>query len=279
MQVLNTIAAMRAALRDARGHHTRIGLVPTMGALHAGHLSLVRRAREECGLAAASLFVNPTQFGPHEDFDRYPRQLAQDTALFESAGVDLVFAPSIEEMYPSGATTYIDVGDLGSRLDGAHRPGHFRGVATVVAKLFHIIQPDRAYFGQKDAIQVAVLRRMVRDLNFPVELIACPIVRDADGLALSSRNAYLSPEERSRALILPRTLDAMRQAIAAQTQDRRTLLQIGLNILSAEPAVALEYLEIVAPSTLVPVDTIAPGTLIAIAAKVGKTRLIDNFLA
>jgi pantoate--beta-alanine ligase len=279
MQVLNTIAGMRAALRDARDHHAQIGLVPTMGALHAGHLSLVRRAREECGIVAASLFVNPTQFGPHEDFDRYPRQLAQDTALFEAAGVDLVFAPSVEEMYPPGATTYIDVGDLGSRLDGAHRPGHFRGVATVVAKLFHIIQPDRAYFGQKDAVQVAVLRRMVRDLNFPVELIACPIVRDPDGLALSSRNAYLSPEERARALILPRTVDAMRQAIAAQTKDRRTLLQIGLNILSQEPAVALEYLEIVNPSTLVPVDTIAPGTLIAIAAKVGKTRLIDNFLA
>jgi len=279
MQVLNTIAAMRAALRDARGHHPQIGLVPTMGALHAGHLSLVRRAREECGIVAASLFVNPTQFGPHEDFDRYPRQLAQDTALFESAGVDLVFAPSVEEMYPPGATTYIDVGDLGSRLDGVHRPGHFRGVATVVAKLFHIIQPDRAYFGQKDAVQVAVLRRMVSDLNFPVELIACPLIRDPDGLALSSRNAYLSPEERSRALILPRTLDAMRQAIATQTKDRATVLQIGLNILSDEPSVALEYLEIVAPSTLVPVDTIAPGTLIAIAAKVGKTRLIDNFLA
>jgi len=249
-----------------------------MGALHAGHLSLVSRARQENEIVTASLFVNPTQFAPGEDFDRYPRQLAHDCALFESAGVDLVFAPSVDEMYPSDATTYIDVGDLGTRLDGASRPGHFLGVATVVAKLFHIIQPDRAYFGQKDAVQVAVLRRMVRDLNFPLDLIACPIVRDPDGLALSSRNAYLTPAERVHALALPRALEAVRQALASSTETS-TALQPALTLLAADPAVNLEYLEAVDPLTLLPVPTILPGTLIAIAAKIGKTRLIDNFLA
>jgi pantoate--beta-alanine ligase len=250
-----------------------------MGALHAGHLSLVARARAESDFVSASLFVNPTQFGPNEDFGRYPRRLEEDLHLFEQAGVDLVFAPTPEEMYPSGSTTFVDPGELGNRLDGAHRPGHFRGVATVVAKLFHIIQPQRAYFGQKDAVQVAVLRQMVRDLNFPIELIACPIVRDLDGLALSSRNAYLSLEERAHALILPRTLEAMRNALDSGIRTRTELLALGHRFLQQEPAVALEYLEAVHPSTLLPVDRIVPGALIAIAARVGTTRLIDNFIA
>jgi pantoate--beta-alanine ligase len=250
-----------------------------MGALHAGHLSLVARARAESGFVSASLFVNPTQFGPNEDFARYPRRLEEDLYLFEQAGVDLVFAPTPEEMYPPGATTFIDPGELGNRLDGLHRPGHFRGVATVVAKLFHILRPHRAYFGQKDAVQVAVLRQMVRDLDFPVELIACPIIRDADGLALSSRNAYLTPAERTRALALPRTLEAMRRGLASAVTSRPQLIAIGLDVLHQEPSVALEYLEAVHPDTLLPVDPIVPGTLIAIAARVGDTRLIDNFLA
>lgn len=283
MQILQTIAETRQALTLQRttvnGQRSTVALIPTMGALHAGHLSLVARAKKESGFITASLFVNPTQFAPGEDFDRYPRNLAADAQLFEAAGVDLLFAPSPEEMYPHGATTTIDVGPLGTRLDGAHRPGHFLGVATVVAKLFHIVQPQRAYFGQKDAVQIAVLRQMVRDLNFPLELIACPIIRDPDGLALSSRNAYLSPAERAAALVLPRTLTALRQAIDAGTTNAAALLALGRNILAAQPAAAVEYLEAVHPNTLLPVGTVTPGTLIAVAAKVGKTRLIDNFLA
>ena len=276
MQVLDTIQSIRAAISVARKSDVGVGLVPTMGALHAGHLSLVERARAECGLVVASLFVNPTQFAPGEDFERYPRQPEQDSALFERAGVDLVFAPGVAEMYPEGESTFVDVGELGARLDGAHRPGHFRGVATVVSKLFHIIQPDRAFFGQKDAAQVAVLRRMVRDLNVPVEVIACPIVRDADGLALSSRNAYLSPAERSAALALPRTLQALTAEVRRGTCDRNALIKVGSEMLAQSPGVQPEYLEVVEADTLLPVDLVRPGILIAVAAKVGKTRLIDN---
>jgi len=249
-----------------------------MGALHRGHLSLVARAKSECGAVVASIFVNPLQFGPHEDFDRYPRQLARDCELFEAAGVDFVFAPSVAEMYPPGATTMVDAGAIGDRLDGAHRPGHFRGVATVVAKLFHAVQPDKAYFGQKDAVQVAVLRQMVRDLNFPVELVACPIVRDEDGLALSSRNAYLLGDDRARALTIPRVLDAMREEVAAGVLDADSVLSSGRDAVRRLGGIELEYLEIVDESTLEPVAAIRPGTLVAIAASVGKTRLIDNFL-
>ena len=271
MQILKTIAETRTALASKQN----VALVPTMGALHAGHLSLVSRARAENDFVTASLFVNPTQFAPGEDFDRYPRQFERDAELFASAGVDLLFAPTPEEMYPHGATTLIDVGDVGARLDGAHRPGHFLGVATVVAKLFHILQPQRAYFGQKDAVQVAVLRRMIRDLNFPLELIACPIIRDPDGLALSSRNAYLSPEERTAALTLPRALEAIREALAAGHPNP---LEPALTLIRANPAVALEFLEAVNPDTLLPQPPQSPNTLIAIAARIGKTRLIDNFV-
>jgi pantoate--beta-alanine ligase len=215
MKILTTISEIRIAVRELRARKGSIALVPTMGALHAGHLSLVTRARAEADAVVASLFVNPLQFGPAEDFDRYPRDLDRDRQLFADVGVDLLFAPTVEQMVPRGAMTYVEVGPLGERLDGAHRPGHFRGVATIVAKLFHIVQPDVACFGQKDAVQVAVLRRMVRDLNFPVELIACPIVRDPDGLALSSRNAYLSAAERQTALKLPQALALVRAAIGS----------------------------------------------------------------
>ncbi len=279
MQVLTTIAEVRSALKAARGADGKqLGLVPTMGALHRGHLSLVARAKAECAVVAASIFVNPLQFGPSEDFDRYPRQLERDCAMFEAAGVDLVFAPGVTEMYPVGATTTVDVGPIGTRLDGAHRPGHFLGVATVVAKLFHVIQPDRAYFGQKDAVQVAVLRQMVRDLNFPVEVVGCEIVRDEDGLALSSRNAYLTAEERARALTIPEALNAMREEIAAGIVDGDFVLNAGINVVQQRGGIDLEYLEIVDAATLEPVETIRPGTLVAIAARVGKTRLIDNFV-
>jgi pantoate--beta-alanine ligase len=255
-----------------------------MGALHAGHRSLVDRARAECATVAVTIFVNPLQFAPGEDFDRYPKQLAQDLALLEQAGVDLVFTPSVAQMYPNppypdASTTMVDVGDVGERLDGAHRPGHFRGVATVVAKLFHIVQPGRAYFGQKDAVQIAVLRRMVRDLNFDLELIPCPIVRDPDGLALSSRNAYLTPSDRAVALALPRTLTAMRRALREGRTDAADLLALGRAQLATEPGLRVEYLEAVEPDTLLPVTQVVPGTLVAVAAKVGSTRLIDNFLA
>ncbi len=279
MQVLETIAEMRAACARARVGAYRLGLVPTMGALHEGHLSLVRKAKEECGLVAGTIFVNPLQFGPGEDFDRYPRQRERDLALLEAAGVELVFTPGIAEMYPTGAVTTIEVGGLSERLDGASRPGHFRGVATVVAKLLNIVRPDRVYFGQKDAVQVAVLRRMVLDLNIEVELRTGATIRDADGLALSSRNVYLSPEERAQALALPRALDAMQQAIAGGMRERGAVLQVGLEVLRREPEVKLEYLEAVDWGTLEAVGRVEAGTLVAVAAKVGKTRLIDNFLA
>jgi pantoate--beta-alanine ligase len=283
MQICNTIAGLRQAIREARAthHSSTLGLVPTMGALHAGHLSLVDRARRENGVVAASIFVNPLQFGPNEDLAKYPRTFADDCAQLERAGVNLLFAPTPEEMYPHAsatATTTVDPGPIATRLDGASRPGHFLGVATVVAKLFHVVQPDRAYFGQKDAAQLAVLRQMTHDLNFPVELAACPIVRDPGGLALSSRNRYLSPEERLQALILPRTLERIAQRIAAGERSAAALLAAGRASLQQHPEVALDYLAVVDPDTLLPVPEAVPGTLVAIAAKVGTTRLIDNFL-
>src|SRR5580658_2552294 len=202
---------MRSACRAARGSDKRLGFVPTMGALHEGHLSLVRAAKASCDLVAASIFVNPTQFGANEDLAKYPRDFERDRGLLQNEGVELLFAPSVEEMYPAGAVTWVTVEELSGRLDGRSRPGHFRGVTTVVAKLFHVVEPDAAFFGQKDAAQLAVVRRMVRDLNFPVEIVACPIVRELDGLAMSSRNAYLNRDERERALVLQRALQEARQ--------------------------------------------------------------------
>ena len=282
MQVVKTVAAMRRACGRSRLAHEgpdRLGLVPSMGALHAGHLSLVRRARQECGVVVATIFVNPLQFGACEDFERYPRQTKEDCALLESEGVDLIFLPEVEEMYPQGATTTIDVAGPANRLDGAHRPGHFCGVATVVAKLFHIVGAERAYFGQKDAVQVAVLRQMIRDLNFTTELVACPIVRDEDGLALSSRNVYLSAAERRQALAIPRSLETMQELLADGRRDAASVLRAGTSVLNREPGLRLEFLEAVDPDSLETVRSVVPGTLVAVAAKVGKTRLIDNFLA
>jgi pantoate--beta-alanine ligase len=280
MQICDTIAGMRLAIRDLRAlsSNSTLGLVPTMGALHAGHMSLVDRARSENSIVTASIFVNPLQFGPNEDLAKYPRTFADDCEQLERAGVDLLFAPTPDEMYVKSATTTVDPGPVATRLDGVSRPGHFIGVATVVAKLFHIIQPDRAYFGQKDAAQLAVLRQMARDLNFPLELIACPIVRDKDGLALSSRNRYLIPEERAHALILPRTLDAIAQRIAAGERNAAALITAGQAHLQQQPQAVLDYLVIVDPNSLLPVPEAVPGSLVAIAAKVGTTRLIDNLL-
>ena len=277
MHIFQTIQQTRAGLRAVRAGGT-VALVPTMGALHEGHLSLVRRARAENAAVAASIFVNPLQFGANEDLAKYPRTFEDDCRRLEAEGVDFLFAPTPEEMYRSGATTVVDPGAIGTRLDGGSRPGHFLGVATVVAKLFHIVQPDRAYFGQKDAAQLAVLRQMVRDLDFPVEVVACPVVRDSDGLALSSRNRYLSDEERQTALILPRTLDTIAGLIREGVRESDLLLKSQAS-LSERDGVALDYLAIVDPDTLLPVDRALPGTLIAIAAQVGKTRLIDNMIA
>jgi pantoate--beta-alanine ligase len=250
-----------------------------MGALHAGHLSLVEAARAECGAVAASIFVNPTQFGPGEDFAAYPRTLGEDCAKLQAAGVAVVFAPAAEAMYPAATTTFVDVGELGERLDGASRPGHFRGVATIVARLFHIVEPDRAYFGQKDAAQVAVLRRMVRDLNLGVDLRVCPIVREPDGLAMSSRNRYLSADERGRALVLRRALDAAEGLIAAGELRAEVVRAAMLGVFAgAGDGVRLDYAEVVDAGSLLPVTQVKAGDLVAVAAWVGGTRLIDNFL-
>ena len=276
MITLDTVVAMQQACAEAR-RSGLLGLVPTMGALHAGHLSLVRAARAQCATVAASIFVNPTQFGPTEDFTRYPRTLAKDLALLEGEGVDLVFAPAVEEIYPPGAgETFVDPGEMGNRLDGRSRPGHFRGVCTVVTKLFHIAGPDLAFFGQKDAAQVAILRTMARDLNFPVNVVVCPTVREPDGLAMSSRNRYLSAEERQQALALSRALRAGEQAWQAGVHDAHTIEQTVRNVLRAETGVVVEYAEVVDPDTLLPTTFGCDSALLAIAAKVGSTRLIDN---
>ena len=249
-----------------------------MGALHEGHLSLVRAARAACDVVAASIFVNPTQFGPTEDLAKYPRSFERDCKLLAREGVEFVFAPSVEEMYPeTTATTWVTVEDLSGKLDGASRPGHFRGVATVVSKLFHIVEPDAAFFGQKDAAQVAVIRRMVRDLNLPVEIVVCPIVREADGLAMSSRNAYLDAEQRKRALVLHRALLRVEELSRAGGTNAARLIAAGRAEFEREPSVRLDYFEIVDPDGLDPVAD-ASGALVAVAAYVGTTRLIDNLL-
>lgn len=254
-----------------------MGLVPTMGALHAGHASLIRAARAACSHVAVSLFVNPTQFGPNEDFARYPRAFDADCALAEREGADVLFAPSVEELYPNGpASTFVEVPGLSERLDGASRPGHFRGVATVVAKLLIAAEPDRAFFGQKDAAQVAVLRRMVADLGLATEIVVCPIAREADGLALSSRNVYLSVAEREQALTLSRAVRRVEMLVAQGERGAAVLIDAAREIFAAEPEVRVDYIELVDCSTLLPVKVAAPGTLFAVAAAVGKTRLIDN---
>jgi len=278
MLVLKTIAETRIACARIRAAGQTLGLVPTMGALHQGHLSLVRAAQANCAAVAVSIFVNPTQFGPKEDFAAYPRTFDEDCRTLEAAGVELIFAPSADEMYPLGASTFVEVTGLSDRLDGASRPGHFRGVATVVAKLLNIFAPDQAYFGQKDAAQVAVLRKMVRDLQFPVQLAVCPTVREPDGLAMSSRNQNLGVEERRQALVLWRALTGVQQQVVAGEQDPGKLIAGALRVLGAEPAVQVDYFRIVDPDTLDDVARAHRGALVAVAARVGATRLIDNLV-
>jgi pantoate--beta-alanine ligase len=279
MQVETSIAGLRAARRALRsaGSET-LGLVPTMGALHEGHLSLVRAARASCDQVAASIFVNPTQFAPNEDLAKYPRTFERDCELLEREGVALLFAPIAAEMYPEGSTTRILVGPVADRLDGASRPGHFTGVATIVAKLFHIFAPQRAFFGQKDAAQLAVLRQMVRDLDFDLELIACPIVREPDGLAMSSRNQYLSADERRRALVLSQALAAGERLHRQGERASTTILHEVAKVFAREPGVRVDYTALVDADTLLPLTEAAPGALLATAAYVGATRLIDNHL-
>jgi pantoate--beta-alanine ligase len=278
MRIVKSIEEMRTICRELRRSDRVLGLVPTMGALHEGHLSLVQRARAECGAVAASIFVNPLQFGPGEDFAQYPRTFKEDCRLLEEHGVDVLFAPEAEEMYPGQEATTVTVAGIGDRLDGASRPGHFTGVATIVTKLFHIVKPERAYFGQKDAAQLAVLRKMVRDLNFDVELVGCETVRDADGLALSSRNKYLSAVERTHALVLHRALLQIEEMIAQGERKSSVLIQHGTEILQAVDGVRVDYVAIVDANSLLPTPSVETGTLVAVAANLGKTRLIDNFL-
>jgi len=271
---------MRNACRAVRRAEKRLGFVPTMGALHEGHLSLVRAARAASDVVAASIFVNPAQFGPNEDLAKYPRTFQRDCEMLEGEGegVELLFAPVLEEMYPAGAATWVTVEGLSDKLDGRSRPGHFRGVTTVVAKLFNIVEPDAAFFGQKDAAQVAIIRRMVRDLNLAVEIVVCPIVREVDGLALSSRNAYLDPEQRRQALVLHRSLMRVQELASAGERDAARLAAAGRAEFPGETAVRLDYFEIVDPGTLDSVENISGDALVAVAAYVGSTRLIDNIL-
>jgi pantoate--beta-alanine ligase len=278
MQIVKSVVEMQEICREVKSGGSRLGFVPTMGALHEGHLSLVRRARAECDTVVASIFVNPLQFAPGEDFSRYPRTFEADCERLEAEGVLVLFAPEAAEMYPQGAVTTVTVAGVGDRLDGASRPGHFTGVATVVAKLFHVVAPNRAYFGLKDAAQIAVLRQMVRDLNFDLELVGCAIVRDPDGLALSSRNRYLNAVERERALVLHRTLLRIEGLIADGVSESAALLRSGIEVLKTEAGVRLDYLAIVDADTLLPVSQVGRGTLVAVAGYVGATRLIDNFL-
>jgi pantoate--beta-alanine ligase len=279
VRIVRTVAEMQSVCRGLRTGGSVLGFVPTMGALHEGHLSLVRRARSECNAVVASIFVNPLQFAPGEDFAKYPRTFEADCRSLETEGVDILFAPDAAEMYPNGSVTTVTVSEVGDRLDGASRPGHFTGVATVVAKLFHVVAPSRAYFGQKDAAQLAVLRQMVRDLNFEVELLGCDIVRDTDGLALSSRNKYLNAIERKHALVLHGTLLQLERMISEGERQSIELAQKGMEILNAEAAIRVDYLAIVDANTLLPVTSVETGTLVAVAAYVGSTRLIDNFVA
>ena len=278
MKIATTVIEARAATRAARQQSKKIGFAPTMGALHTGHISLVRAAKARCDFVVASVFVNPTQFGPNEDFSRYPRTFEADRQKLEMEAVDLVFAPSVEEMYPAGASTFVTVEEIGDRLDGRSRPGHFRGVSTIVAKLFHIVEPDVAVFGQKDAAQVAIIKRMVRDLMLPVEIVVAPIVREADGLALSSRNMYLSPEERRQSLVLSRALHEVEARYHRGEANSADLTSIARSVFALEPAVRVDYIEVVDSETLEPVAMAARDTLVAVAAFVGATRLIDNVI-
>ncbi|MGE5485771.1 MAG: pantoate--beta-alanine ligase [Ignavibacteriales bacterium] len=278
MEIVRTIDGVRGRVRAARERGDSVGLVPTMGYLHEGHLSLIRRARDENDLVVVSIFVNPLQFGQGEDFERYPRDLDRDAGLAEGAGADIIFAPGVEEMYPQPPLTHVDVDRLTSGLCGASRPGHFRGVATVVTKLFNIVTPDHAYFGQKDAQQVVVIKRMVADLNIDTRIVTLPIVREADGLAMSSRNVYLGPEGRVAALALSRSLGIARRLIEGGERDASRVKEVMAAEVSAAPGTRIDYIALVSGDDLSPLERLSGEVLIALAVFIDGVRLIDNLL-
>lgn len=277
MEIIRTISWMKETVRQARAENHVIGFIPTMGALHEGHLSLIRRARVDCSRVYASIFLNPTQFGPNEDLSKYPKTFESDVEKLTSAGVEVLFAPEINEIYPPGFRTYVNVEGLSERLEGRSRPGHFRGVATVVLKLFEIVQPQFAYFGRKDAQQVRILQQMATDLNLNAEIVVCPIVRELDGLALSSRNTYLSSEERRAATVLQRALSEARRELNAGTRDALQLQTALRKVLSNETLARVDYVEMVDAESFEPVSSIGARPVYALLAVfIGKTRLIDN---
>ncbi len=276
MRAVHTVREIREALEAVREPDRAIGLIPTMGALHIGHEKLMETARRECGLVVVTIFVNPLQFGPSEDYARYPRPLQADVELCRRHGVDFVFAPAVEEMYPQPQLTFTEVTRVSDRLCGSYRPGHFRAVATVVLKLFNIVQPHRAYFGEKDMQQLAVIRRMTADLNLPVAIVPVPTVREPDGLAVSSRNGYLDPEQRKVAPLLYRALQEAEKQIRSGEQDAAKIRAAALRVLGQAPLVRVEYLEVVDPDEMQPVSSVTPPVHVAGAAWLGATRLIDN---
>jgi pantoate--beta-alanine ligase len=279
MEIIRTISWMKETVRQACAENHVVGFIPTMGALHEGHLSLIRRAKADCSRVYASIFLNPTQFGPNEDLSKYPRTFERDVQQLNNAGVDVLFAPDAKEIYPAGFRSYVNVEGLSERLEGKSRPGHFRGVTTVVLKLFEIVQPQFAYFGRKDAQQVRILQQMAADLNLNAEIVVCPIVREPDGLALSSRNTYLNAQERRAATVLHRALDAARRELSASTRDALQLQTAIRRVLSNEPLARVDYIEIVDAETFEPVASVGLRAVYALLAVfIGKTRLIDNLL-
>lgn len=278
IQTVKTIAEVRKQIKEWRQQGLSIGFVPTMGYLHEGHGSLMEKAKEECDRVVASIFVNPMQFGANEDLDCYPRDLEADTRLCESIGVDLIFHPEVEEMYAEGFCSFVDMDGLTQELCGKSRPTHFRGVCTVVSKLFHIVMPDKAYFGQKDAQQLAVIRRMVKDLDMDIQIVGCPIIREEDGLAKSSRNTYLNPEERKAALILSQTIRLGEKLVGEGMRETKTLVEAMKENLSTEPLARIDYVEAVSMDSMQKVEKLEGEILVAMAVYIGKTRLIDNFM-
>ena len=278
MKIVTSLSDMHSLAASIRREGKTIGIVPTMGFLHEGHLSLVRRAREECDIVVVSIFVNPTQFGPNEDFGHYPRDTEGDRKKCESAGVNIIFMPTAEEMYPEKPTVFIMVEGLSDILEGAIRPGHFRGVATVVAKLFNIVNPHKAFFGQKDFQQCVVIKRMVKGLNMDVEVVVLPIVREKGGLAMSSRNSYLSADDRRAATVIYRALSAARDLFISGTKEPEKLKKKMRAVLFMEPGVGIDYVVVSDPETLEPLDTASSNMVLLVAARVGKTRLIDNLI-
>ena len=278
IKIAETVAEVRRQVKEWREEGLTVGLVPTMGALHSGHVSLVKASAAQCDRTVTSIFVNPTQFAPGEDLDKYPKTFEKDKAVLDANGCDVIFYPSVEEMYPDGFGAEIQITtDMCHQLCGASRPSHFKGVCTVVGKLFNIVTPDKAFFGQKDAQQLAIVRKMVRDLNFPLEIVGCPTIREADGLAMSSRNSYLSPEERTAAAVLYRSMCAAKEKIEEGITDSAELEGMMREMIESEPLARIDYVDIVDGISLLPVENVKRGDLVALAVYFGNTRLIDNF--